>query len=459
MITLRPYQEKAIADVRAAMRAGKRRPVIHLPTGAGKTTIAGALAQMSAARSRRSLFLAHRTELVEQAHARMRGFRLTSDIYSSRAGFGDGQVQCASVQAFVNLIKSGAPRPAFDVVFIDEAHHVAADGYLQIVGGLGDAYLVGLTATPYRLDGSGLGCGFDTVVSGPTPEELVEAGVLVRPVLMLSDAREGFLGIDPVGAYQQALAGMKQIVFCVNRPHSKAVAAKFVEAGIPAEHVDGTTPARERAEILERLRTGVTRVVCNVNILTEGFDLPDLDGITLARSTSSEALYVQMVGRALRAHPGKESAIIVDLGGNVMKFGSPLLAREADLSGLVQKGGGDGADDAARLISCSGCGAIFAAILPDCPSCGLERELRLDLPKHDPHAKLTVLENLARVPIERRRDTWGRILGSVKQTREGRWQASFRYKSLFGLHAHEDRDLMTKTEAGKHRRMIFARRA
>ena len=376
MQTLRDYQVTALESLRAAFRSGKRRVVLIAPTGSGKTTVA---AHMVLGAYGRVLFVAHRKELIDQAHARLLEHGCESGIIMAGHERTAHRVQVASIQT---LIRREFP-PA-ELVIIDECHHAAADSYKRLF----DFYhcpFVGLTATPWRTDGRGLKELFDDVVVASTPSKLIEQGHLVRydgfkyevPNLdgirtVGGDYEQRALGLacsstkvigDIVAQWKAHASDLQTILFAVNIEHSKMLAEAF--ADVSGETIDHHMSKSERESVLARVRSGETRIICNVGILGEGVDIPDLECAILARPTKSLSLYLQQVGRVMRPALGKLSARIHDHGGNVNRHGLPDLDRDYSLEATRKtQPKVDGS-----LRTCPDCFAIFSTA-PVCPVCG-----------------------------------------------------------------------------------------
>lgn len=349
MTVLRPYQQKAVEEIRQQYRTGHKRVLCVAPTGAGKTVLFSHIAQKAVERGSRVLVLAHRRELVAQASQKLGALGVSHGII--QAGFRPAPqkpVQVASIQTL--LARPNAMTMA-DLVVIDEAHHTTtANGYQRILERFRGASVLGVTATPWRLDGQGLADLFQGHVLTCTPRQLRDQGFLV-PVggweyegIDTSSAR--VRGGDFVAQDMQAAAtsrrvvgdivsewlkfspGKRTVLFAVTVEHSRQMVEAFKREGVPAEHLDGETPTAERDAVLARLRSGQTLVVCNCNVLTEGFDCPELEVCILARPTLSTALYLQMVGRALRTAPGKTTARIHDHAGCLAAHGHPYGDRD-----------------------------------------------------------------------------------------------------------------------------------
>lgn len=347
------------------------------------TVIAAHIVQSAIAKSKRVLFLAHRRELIDQCAAKLRDLGiwdynvvLSGHPHSRNP---DAPVQIASIQTLIRR-----EYPPADLVVIDECHHAASGSYQTLLKNYPDAYVLGLTATPERLDGKGLDSIFHDLLNVATVPELVDSGFLVAPQCMgpsqeavaqlkaalssvkqrggdyaddqLADAMDSpSLVGDIVSHWQEWGIGQKTIVFAAGVEHSKHIVKQFQSAGIAAAHLDGTMSLPEREGILNAWRGDEIDVVSNCQILTEGFDFPDLSCCILARPTKSVALYLQMVGRVLRTAPGKSGAIILDHAGNVVEHGPPHIERVWTLGGFAKK------RKVEKTHACflPGCGAMF----------------------------------------------------------------------------------------------------
>jgi DNA repair protein RadD len=386
VIDLRWYQSGAIERSHVAVACGHRRILIVAPTGAGKTTIAAAMVDRVLERGRRALFVAHRKELIDQASARLDSIGVDHGVIMAghRRHRPDEPMQVASVQT---LVRREAPDA--DVVIIDEAHRAAAKSYRQILKHYPEAIVIGLTATPYRADGAPLGGVFSTFVEAVGVDQLVRDGWLVEPTIFAPTAPDldgvrvdrgdyrtsdldrvmgsGQVIGDIVDHWRRVVVRGRTAVFAVSVAHSQRLTDAFIDADIAAEHVDGKTPRAEREAILGRLATGETQVLCNVGILTEGWDLPDLEAVVLARPTRSEGLFRQMVGRVLRPAPRKQQALVMDHAGATLSFGWPTAPQTFSLT--ASEGRGKRRAPPATIRQCPKCYAI-AKPAPVCAWCG-----------------------------------------------------------------------------------------
>jgi len=363
MSELRDYQQRVISEIYATWRLGKRAILLAMPTGSGKTRTFSELAKHFDDRNQRVLLLVHREELLWQARKTLEQ-TLRSPIGIIKADQPmhlEHPVQCASVQTLVKrLEKQEVDLGAITLVIIDEAHLSLAPSYLTILRHFPEALILGVTATPSRLDGRGFDRLYEALVVGPSVSELIWRGFLADYDVL---APESFLPTEQgiriaggdfnsadlaeridrryvagcaVDAYLRHAHQKRCVVFAINLDHSKAIAERYRTAGIAAEHIDGETATKERKAILERFRAGQTLVLCNVNLFTEGFDVPEIEVIQLCRPTKSVALHLQMLGRGLRPKGGRK-ALILDLAGNCLRLGGAKAERNWTLQGLEEE--------------------------------------------------------------------------------------------------------------------------
>jgi superfamily II DNA or RNA helicase len=456
MTDLRDYQTWAVEEIEKATKA-----LYVLPTGGGKTVIATSLIERAVQRGERVLMLTHRREILKQT--------------SLKIAFGHGliqaglnidleyPVQVASIQTLWSrcMRSDKVPLPAANLLIIDEAHHIAAKTWQTILDSYPNARRIGLTATPCRSDGRGLGNYFDRIIEGPQISDLIRRGFLVprvyyapiNPDLKGVQTRQGDYAIkqladrmnrddlvgDIVTHWHKLAQRRKTLVFCVDVAHSVHVKDEFVKSGVRAEHVDGTTPKLERDAILARLASGETEVVCNCMVLTEGFDLPAIGCIVLARPTKQIGLFRQMAGRGLRPAEGKSNLILVDHSGAVLRHG--LLEDHIEWTLDVTKRAENPTHEKrnqqkiARLVECSQCSAMRTAG-EACSHCGF-------LPKRRPDAIIFRDGDLARLDRKSRtvhpssdsneRTCWHAMLSYIAAERGYRsgWVA-YKYKEKFG---------------------------
>ncbi|HCH64593.1 MAG TPA: ATP-dependent helicase, partial [Deltaproteobacteria bacterium] len=343
---LRDYQREAIAAVIAARKAGVRRMVVVLPTGAGKTVIFSSLVKLA---RRPVLVLAHRSELVQQAADKIRR-ALGTDARAARVAVEqaeqrapeDAHVVVASIRSLHDerLARLMASR-RFGLVVYDECHHAPAEGNRHVLQTLGafsdhwDGTLLGFTATAMRADGKGLDTVFEKVVYSRSLPDLIQTGFLVplRGYRIATAAELNAVRTTPsdlneadlaeaidiedrnalvARSIQELARGRRTLAFCVTVRHARRLMRALNTVGVRAGMVWGEMRRDDRAEVLAGFREGRLQALTNVGVLTEGFDDPGVGCVAMARPTRSAGLYAQCVGRGTRLHPGKSDCIVLD---------------------------------------------------------------------------------------------------------------------------------------------------
>ena len=385
---LRTYQQRAIDDLRTAYRYGYRAPLLCLPTGGGKTIVFAAITHASAGRGRRVLILVHRRELIHQASAKLTWAGVEHGIIAAGFNLSSHSVQVASVQTLIRRLSRIDWQP--DLIIIDEAHHAAAGTtWGKILEHWPDAYRFGVSATPCRLDGRGLGATFDHLVLGPSVAELIDckfltpariyappqvadlsairtqAGDYTNDQAAAAMDRPSVTG-DAISHYQRLAAGQQAIAFCCNVAHAESVCVAFTAAGIRAVLLLGTTDNRD--QVVADFGAGLVQILVTVDVVSEGFDVPAASCAILLRPTKSLGLYLQQVGRVLRPAPGKQAAIILDHVGNVSRHGFPDDHHDWTLADGVRRAAGASAPS---VRTCPECYAAFKPA-PICPCCGAQ---------------------------------------------------------------------------------------
>lgn len=393
MIALRDYQSRAVDAVRDAYRGGARAPLLVAPTGAGKTVMFSYIASTTANRGKRVLILAHRRELIRQASRKLRETGVQHGIIAPGHTATRDLVQVASVQTLGRRLQD--PRyDTPDLIVIDEAHHAVAGQWATVCAAYPKARLLGVTATPERLDGRGLGLdaggAFDAMVLGPSVAELVEAGFLTPSRVFAPAEAPDLSGIrtrggdyetgalaeamvkpqivgDAVNHYARHANGLPAILFSPSVAHSEAMAKAFCAAGFRAVSASGASEASVRDAAINGLGTGAVQVLCACDLVSEGLDVPAVASVILMRPTKSLGLFLQQVGRGLRPAPGKTHLLILDHSGNTLRHGLPETPREWSLEGRKKPAGKKDIVPPAR--QCPQCFAVFAPVAA-CPSCG-----------------------------------------------------------------------------------------
>lgn len=374
---LRPYQTKLLNKTREAYLQGYKSPCIVAPCGAGKTVVMADMAKKASEKKNHTLFLVHRKELKDQTIDTLKWWGADMDY-----------IEVGMIQTVVRrLPKTKEPK----LIITDENHHSLAKSYRKIYDYFPNARLVGFTATPVRLNGGGLGDVNDVLVEGPTVSELIEWENLApfkyyapeivdtsqlkirRGEYVTKDIDDLFqnkaIWGDVIKHYKKLSDGKQAICYCSSINQSKEVAEQFNQAGIKTKHIDGETPKSERDRVIQDFREGKIMILCNVDIISEGFDVPDCNTAILLRPTQSLGLYIQQSMRAMRYKEGK-TAIIIDHVGNVGRFGTPDTVREWTLD--PKKGSNNTVQDENPVKQCLECFYTVERNTKVCPECGFE---------------------------------------------------------------------------------------
>ncbi len=383
---LRPYQINIINQTRQLMLKGIKTVAICAPTGAGKTLLTASMLKTAASKNMASLFLCHRRELIKQSSLAFRDMQIGHGIIANGFPFSARpMVQIGSIQTIRNRLHR-IRKPS--LVIWDEMHHLGAKSWQKVYEYFPDAYHIGLSATPQRLDGTGLSDFFKEMVLGPSVQELIDQGYLspykiYAPANVdiskvhtkmgdfakyeLSDAfdKPTITG-DAIKEYKKYANGKRAIVRGVSIKHSEHIAEQFNKEGIPARHLDGTTASNIRDLVMDSFRRGEILILSNVDLFSEGLDVPSVECVIDLRPTKSLTLALQFWGRALRPYPGKEYAVIIDHAGNCQRFGLPCDDRTWSLKGREKKL----KDDTGPMIRlCPQCFFACHAWRKECPEC------------------------------------------------------------------------------------------
>ena len=346
---LRPYQLRAIDGVRAAFKRTKR-VLLVMPTGGGKTATASVLITGSHAKGWPVLFLVHRREIVMDTVRRIRAAGVPCGVIMAGETRTDAPVQVASVQT----VAARDAYPAARFIVWDEAHHTAAETYRSIAAQYPDAFHLGLTATPERSDRRGLRDAFDEMVIGAATGELCDLGVIAPVVVVGPAKRQSELSMEPLDAWRRHGEVRPTVAFLDSIESSKELAAAI---GTGAVHLDGATSVRDRAEMLRAFNAGEVHTLCNVFVLTEGWDAPHVETIILGRGCTAAGTFLQIIGRGRRTdphNPGKRCTL-VDLCGAVHEHGMPDEDRTFSLDGIAR----DAEKKKLWIRQCAECGAVF----------------------------------------------------------------------------------------------------
>lgn len=425
---MRPFafQRRAVDEAQEKMNQG-RKVLITSPPGSGKTVMLVDLSRRVLRAGGRVLIIAQRREILEQTFIHMGemgvGNGLVGGVYPDPHP-GEDESRPIQIASMATLLRRGT-RPQAHVVLLDEAHHATAEGHARVLEDYAGSMMAGLTATPLRLDGRGLGDIFEELIVAALPSELIKAGRLAKPRLHSAEEefqpdlrglrsamgdyvpssleermnRVGLIG-NVIDHYKKFAAGKTAIVFASGIRHSQNLVARFTAAGISAEHLDGEMSRADRDAVVERLRAGRTLVVSNVGILHEGFDLPRTYAVILARPTKSLALYLQQTGRALRMYEDRVP-IVLDHARCFPKHGCPEADRTFRLHNRIEERGG-----AAPVRVCPDCGEVVSVNTVVCPACGLQLSQPREEPFEDEQRRLQEIEERDREEFKRRIDAF-----------------------------------------------------
>lgn len=416
---LRPYQDQASGSIDARFAGGHMDACIEIPTGGGKTPVMALTIKRwfeTWPQQTRVAVIAHTKELVQQNANKLRTVWPQAPLGICCAGLGRTDTHqpiiYGSIQTMVNRTEEFAIAGGFDVVFIDEAHHIPTDRdegtYKRFLDECRlqnpNLRIVGLTATPYRLKsgliyGQGDGHLFSGISFRVGVAELIEQGFLsslrskqatetidasglhVRAGDYRSDEVDALVDTQEVVAaacdemIARAVGRSAWIVFCASIDHAEHVCDALNERGVPAGVVHSRTEPAERARVLDAAERGEIRALCNVNVLSEGYDNPRIDCVVMLRPTLSPGLYYQQVGRGFRLHPEKEDCLVLDFAGNCLRHG-PVDAINAP--GASTEG-----DGKAPSKVCPECDEVVHAAARECPACEFVFEQEESKPKHE----------------------------------------------------------------------------
>lgn len=390
-VTLRKYQEEGVRRLRLSFMQGHRSILYVLPTGGGKTVIFCHIAEQAATKGNRIVILVHRQELVDQTSMALDALGVHHGIIASQHQMDlTHAVQVASVQTLVRRLHK-IPPDYFQLLVVDEAHHAVAGSWDKVIDNYPKAKVLGVTATPERLDGRGLREKFSDMIVGPQMAELRDAGHLAKtrvfapPVKIdlskiatrmgdyhMQEAEEQIVKPtitgDVISHFKKYIKDGTAIAFCVSIKHSEAIADAFNQVGIKAAHLDGDMNKDERRKVIRRLGTGEIQVLTSCQIISEGTDVPSVSGCLLLRPTLSLSLYLQQVGRCLRPSPGKTAAIILDHVGSVEKHGMPSQHRAWSLD--AKKRTKRNEQEGVNVKVCPNCFCVVISQTQVCPDCG-----------------------------------------------------------------------------------------
>ena len=454
--TLDEYQERAVNEVRASLAAGGRRILLEAPTGTGKTVIAMAITELSARRGTRVGFITSGRQLIYQMARKAEESGLDYSVLMANSRYEwNPDAQCLIISKDTLDARRGKMywnQP--DIYIVDECDVCLSEKWRKLLKK--SRYTVGLTATPVSGKGEGLGFYYDSMVKVAKYSELIESGRLVDITKCFSPYRPDLVGGKKSGGdwnqhwlgermNRQRLVGdivqhwqrlgedRPTVAFCVDKKHTAAVCEAFKDAGVPSEYILDETTQFERDEIFKRVELGETKVLVNCATLTRGWDLPCVSCCILAKPTRRVRLYLQMVGRVLRAHHTKDDAILIDHSGSVWEHGWPTEDREWTREGgeprEQQRQPGEQGEQPERL--CPQCGLILPGYASSCTNCGWKRLQREQMAEAE-DGTLRSVKKRERTSQEKLQREWTGLLFAFARSGKRYKQAAAVFKGKTG---------------------------
>jgi DNA repair protein RadD len=455
---LRPHQERALDSLRASLSGGHRRPMLQAPTGFGKTLTAAHIIRRALDKGRRVAFTVPAISLIDQTVAAfeaegiscigvMQGIHERTDR--------EQPVQFCSVQTIARR-----KRPDVDFVIVDEAHQLHREIF-RWMNDAGHIPFIGMSATPWA---RGLGKYYDDLIIAATTAGLIRDGYLAPFVVFapsepdLADVRtvagdfhEGELAAvmdkpaitgDIVETWRKRGEGRSTLCFCVNRRHAQHIAERFLEAGVAAEYIDGLTPRETREATFDRFRSGETRIIANVGVLTTGVDL-DVRCIVMARPTKSRILFVQMIGRGLRTAEGKDQLLVLDHAGNHLRLGMVTDIGQDYLDDGSERSSVSHKREAGEPLPrvCDECKAVVPRLAKSCPCCGTQIRAKTDVETVD--GELIELgerrTGSAQPTISDKATLYGELLWIARERAYSANWVSHKFRVIFGVWPNDPR--------------------
>ncbi len=382
-LKLRDYQEELKNKLREAFKIYKK-VILLAPCGAGKTVIASSIIKDSINKNKNIWFIVHRRELQAQAEKTLEKYGIPKD-----------KIKVFMVQTLANKLNKINEIP--DMIIYDECQHATSKTYQRITDKFPNSYFVGLSATPCRLSGKPLGDIFEFIVSGITANTLIQRKFLAdyeyyapdfdldfeNVTIKNGDYEKEELNIlmekstiysNILETYKKLANNKKTIIYCHSIEYSKKIEKLFLDNGYSIKHFDGDTPKNDRDNIIEDFRNNKIQILTNVDLIGEGFDVPNCECVLLLRATKSLSLYIQQSTRCLRPN-GDKKAIIIDCVGNIYEHGMPTMDRKWELTQSPQKYCNDNEDGTLKIKRCTNCLKVYDGKMPECPYCHFKNPL------------------------------------------------------------------------------------
>ncbi|MEK1362217.1 DEAD/DEAH box helicase family protein [Limosilactobacillus fermentum] len=382
MFKLFDYQQELVDKARQSLAKGNHSVLLVSPAGSGKSVMIAEITRLAIEKGGHVMFMVHRKELVNQIVDTF----LKDDIDLSHT----------TVMTVGKIKRRLGKLPTPTLIITDETHHSLAKTYQDIYNWYANVPRLGFSATPWRLSGKGLKDVYDDMIEGPNVQWLIDHSYLADFTMYgynsgddsqlkksstgeytgrsMDDYAKTIIRGDVIKTWREKANGRKTIVYCHAVWFSKEVAQAFNDAGIKAAHVDSKTPSGERSKIMADFKAGKIMVLCNCDLISEGFNVPDCSCVVLLRPTESLVLYIQQSMRSMRFVPGKH-AVIIDQVGNFKKFGTPDAPHTWTLEDRKKKKGNGGGQSGPPVRTCEKCFAVIPGQSRSCPICGAKIEI------------------------------------------------------------------------------------
>lgn len=400
MLKLFDYQQRLVTETRRALSNGNKGVLIVSPPGSGKSVVIAEIARLTTLKKNRILFFVHRKELVNQI----------KDSFIKQ----DVDLKYCTILTVGKVANRLDILTKPDLIIVDESQHSRARTYRKIFDYYSDVPRLGFTGSPWRLSGKGFKDIYSAMVQGPTTKWLIEHHKLApftvygyqlgdKNVLKhsstgdytkqsMDDFTHSIIHGDIVKSWLKFAKDRKTIVYCHSTSFSKEVAQSFRDAGINAVHADAKTPEGKRDKIMADFKKGKIKILCNVDLVSEGFNVPDCSCVVLLRPTQSLVIYLQQSMRAMRYQPNKH-AIIIDQVGNFERFGLPDADYKWTLEDREKHPRKDsGSTDGLQIKTCPDCFAVIRAECVKCPICGHDFSIEIRKIKQKKEQKLRAIK-------------------------------------------------------------------
>ena len=451
---LRPYQQRDLDAVRAAMREYDSVLLVQ-PTGAGKGTLASFIVHSAVAKGKRCLFLVNRRTLVHDMSMRLDRLGIEHGVI-----MGDDPRRkpwLSTHVASIDTLHRRETLPVADLLIVDETHFAVSPTWAKVLDRYKGVKRLHMTATPIRLDGRGLEEICDVMVMGPSVQELINLGFLVPSVVFApprpvntghvkktaGDFNQGALAQvcdtaklvgDIVQHWQRHASERKTAVFAVDQKHAKHIQEQFNTAGIECAYVDAETPDDERQAIWDSLDTGTCRIVSSVGVISYGWDHPIVSCVVLARPTTSVGLHLQQIGRGSRPAPNKANLLVLDHAGNTHRHGFYEQERLWSLTGKALK---EDEEKSESPYTCVVCRAVFRRGPLNCPYCGAavvvqHRDIKIVKGDLEELSRTQTADKWQKIPLDKQETMYRKfVLIGQQRGYSPKW-APVRFKSMFG---------------------------